>query len=109
MLYVIGRVFVVLPVLMAEPERRFGDAMGRAIELTKGHALQLLSLSGLIYFAAQMVVLLLSATASAVSAGGTNPVTMAILAFAASVVAAAMSIAFTLTRATIYRRLASRG
>ncbi|MFD1036355.1 hypothetical protein ACFQ15_17100 [Sphingomonas hankookensis] len=109
MLYVIGRVFVVLPVLMAEPERRFGDAMGRAIELTKGHALQLLSLSGLIFFGGQMVVLLLSATASAVSAGGTNPVTMAILAFAASVVAAAMSIAFTLTRATIYRRLASNG
>lgn len=108
-LYVIGRAFVVLPTLFAEPERRFGDAMGRAIALTAGHVMPLLALSGLLYFSAQLIVLLLSATASIVSSGGTNPVTLAILATAVSVVGAGMSVAFTLVRATVYRRLASKG
>lgn len=108
-LYVIGRVFVVMPVLMAEPQRRFGDAMAHALALTRGHVLQLLSLSALLYFGGQLVALLLTSTASAVSRSGGNPVTMAMLATAIAVVGAALSTAFALVRATVYRRLASRG
>ncbi|PXA97311.1 hypothetical protein DMC47_14465 [Nostoc sp. 3335mG] len=108
-LYVIGRVFVVIPVLVAEPQRRFGDAMGRALALTKGHVLQLLGLSALLYFGAQLVALLLSSTAGAVSRSGGNPVTMAMLATAIAAVGAALSTAFALVRATVYRRLASKG
>ncbi|KQM95453.1 hypothetical protein ASE70_01720 [Sphingomonas sp. Leaf22] len=108
-LYVIGRVFVVMPVLVAEPERRFGDAMSRALALTRGHVLQLLSLSALLYFGGQLIALLLTNTASAVSRSGGNPVTMAMLATAIAFVGAAMSTAFALVRATVYRRLASRG
>lgn len=108
-LYVIGRVFVVLPVLIAEPQRRFGDAMTRALTLTKGHVLQLVSLSALLYFGAQLVALLLGSTASAVSRGGGNPVTTAMLAAAIAAVGAALSTAFALVRATVYRRLASKG
>jgi len=108
-LYVIGRVFVVMPVLMAEPQRRFGDAMGRALALTRGHVLQLLSLSALLYFGGQLVALLLTSTAGAVSRSGGNPVTMAMLATAIAAVGATLSTAFALVRATVYRRLASRG
>ncbi|MBD8678793.1 hypothetical protein [Sphingomonas sp. CFBP 13720] len=109
MLYVIGRVFVVLPVLMAERERSFGDAIRHAVALTHGNVLQLLSLSGLIFFTGQMVVLLLSATARIVSSGGGNPVTAAMLAAAVAAVGSAMTIAFTLVRATVYRALSSKG
>ncbi len=109
MLYVIGRVFVVLPVLVAEPGRRFGDAMSRALALTDGQVMPLLALSGLLYFGAQLIVLLLGATASIVSSSGGNPATHAMLAAAVAAVGAAMSVAFTLVRATVYRRLASRG
>lgn len=108
-LYVIGRVFVVIPVLVAEPQRRFGDAMTRALTLTKGHVLQLVSLSAMLYFGGQLIALLLTSTASAVSRSGGNPVTMAMLATAIAFVGAAMSTAFALVRATVYRRLASRG
>ncbi len=108
-LYVIGRVFVVMPVLLAEPQRRFGDAMSRALALTRGHVLQLLSLSALLYFGGQLIALLLTSTASAVSRSGGNPVTMAMLATAIAFVGAAMSTAFALVRATVYRRLASKG
>jgi len=109
MLYVIGRVFVVLPVFVAERERRFGDAMSRALALTDGQVIPLLTLSALLYFGGQFVALLLSATAGAVSAGGGNPVTHAMLAAAVAAVGAAMSIAFTLVRATVYQGLASKG
>lgn len=108
-LYVIGRVFVVIPVLVAEPQRRFGDAMTRALTLTKGYVLQLVSLSAMLYFGGQLIALLLTSTASAVSRSGGNPVTMAMLATAIAFVGAAMSTAFALVRATVYRRLASRG
>ncbi|KQM41505.1 hypothetical protein [Sphingomonas sp. Leaf10] len=108
-LYVIGRVFVVLPVLIAEPQRRFGDAMTRALTLTRGHVLQLVSLSAMLYFGGQLVALLLTSTANAVSRSGGNPVTMAMLATAIAFVGAALSTAFALVRATVYRRLASRG
>ncbi|KQN37096.1 hypothetical protein ASG37_05460 [Sphingomonas sp. Leaf407] len=109
LLYVIGRVFVVLPVLIAEPQRRFGDAMQHAITLTAGQVVPLLALSGLLYFGAQLVVLLLSGTAGAISSGGGNPVTLAMLSAAVAAVGAAMSVAFTLVRATVYRRLSSKG
>lgn len=108
-LYVIGRSFVVLPVLVAEPERRFGDAMARAIALTRGRVLQLLSLTAVIFLTAQMIVLLLSATASAASSGGGNPVTTAMLATAVAFVGMGMTIALTLVRATVYRRLVKTG
>ncbi len=108
-LYVIGRAFLVLPVLVAEPQRRFGEAMSRALALTGGQVLSLLSLSAFLFFAAQLIVLLLSATASVVSSSGTNPVVTAMLATAVAVVGAGMSIAFALVRATVYRRLSSKG
>lgn len=108
-LYVIGRVFVVIPVLVAEPQRRFGEAMTRALTMTKGQVLQLLSLSALLFFGGQLVALLLAGTAGAVARSGGNPVTMAMLATAIAAVGAAMSTAFALVRATVYRRLASSG
>ncbi len=108
-LYVIGRSFLVLPVLVAEPERRFGDAMAHAIALTKGRVLQLLSLTAVFFLSAQMIVLLLSATASAASSGGGNPVTTAMLATAVAFVGMGMTIALTLVRATVYRRLVKTG
>jgi hypothetical protein len=108
-LMVIGRTFLVLPVLLAEPDRRFGAAMQRALAMTQGQVVPLVALSGLLYFSAQFVVLVLSGTAGAASSGGGNPVTMAMLAAAVSLVGAAMSVAFTLVRATVYRRLASNG
>lgn len=109
LLYVIGRAFLVLPVLVAEPQRRFGDAMQRAVSLTEGQVIPLLAVSGLLYFGAQLVVLLLSGTAGAISSGGGNPVTLAMLSAAVAAVGAAMSVAFTLVRVTVYRRLASKG
>jgi hypothetical protein len=108
-LYVIGRAALVLPVLVGEPERRFGDAIGRAIELTRGRVIQLLSLWALIFVGAYFVQTLLQSLARVASAGGTNPFTAGIIAVATSAVSMATLIAYTLTRAVIYRRLASNG
>ncbi len=108
-LYVIGRAALVLPVLVAEPERRFGDAVGRAIELTRGRVIQLLSLWALIFVGAYFVQTLLQSLARAASSGGGNPVTLGMVAVATSAVSMATAIAYTLTRAAIYRRLASNG
>lgn len=108
-LYIIGRVALVLPVLLAEPERRFGDAIGRAIELTRGRVLQLLSLWALIFVGAYLFQTVLQSIARAASSGGTNPVTAGIVAVATSAVSMATIIAYTLVRATLYRRLASNG
>jgi hypothetical protein len=108
-LYVIGRAAMVMPVLIAEPERRFGDAIGRAVELTRGRVIQLLSLWALIFVGAYFVQTLLQSLARAASSGGSNPVTLGMVAIATSAVSMATAIAYTLTRAAIYRRLASNG
>ena len=108
-LYVIGRAAMVMPVLQAEPERRFGDAVGRALDLTRGRVLQLLSLWALIHLGAYFIQSALQSIARAASAGGTNPFTAGIIAIAISAMSMAAAIAYTLVRATIYRRLASKG
>ncbi len=108
-LYIIGRASMVLPVLMAEPERRFGDALTQAVTLTAGRVAQLLAIWGLIFFGSQLIQMVLAGTARAASFGGGNPVTAAMLAAATAAVAAATVLAFTLVRATIYRRLTSKG
>lgn len=108
-LYVIGRVALVLPVLLGEPERRFGDAIGRAVELTRGRVFQLLSLWAFIFIGAYFVQMLLQGLARAASAGGSNPVTAGMVAVATSAVSMATVIAYTLVRATLYRRLVSKG
>lgn len=108
-LYVIGRAAMVLPVLMAEPERRFGDACAQAVTLTAGRVAQLLAIWGLIFFGSQLIQIVLNGTARAASFGGGNPVTAAMLATAMAAVAAGTVLAFTLVRATIYVRLTSKG
>ncbi|KQM66689.1 MULTISPECIES: hypothetical protein [unclassified Sphingomonas] len=108
-LYVIGRAALVLPVLIGEPERRFGDAIGRALDLTRGRVIQLLSLWALIFIGAYFVQTLLQGLARAASSGGSNPVTLGMVAVATSAVSMATAIAYTLVRAAIYRRLASNG
>ncbi|WP_294325116.1 hypothetical protein [uncultured Sphingomonas sp.] len=108
-LYVIGRAAMVMPVLLAEPERRFGDAVGRALDLTRGRVLQLLSLWALIHLGAYFIQSALQSIARAASAGGTNPFTAGIIAIAISAMSMTAAIAYTLVRATIYRRLASKG
>ncbi|MEH3039642.1 MAG: hypothetical protein PGN21_06205 [Sphingomonas paucimobilis] len=108
-LYVIGRTMLVQPVLLGEPERRFGDAISRALDLTRGLVLQLLSIWALINFGAFFLQNLLQSIAVAASAGGRNPVTAAIVAVAVSAISMAAATAFTLVQATIYRRLASKG
>ena len=108
-LYVIGRVALVLPVLVGEPERRFGDAIGRALDLTRGKVAQLLSLWALIFIGAYFLQMILQSVARAASSGGSNPVTAAIVAVMTSAVSMATAMAYTLVRATIYRRLASKG
>ncbi|WP_294323266.1 hypothetical protein [uncultured Sphingomonas sp.] len=108
-LYVIGRAALVLPVLLGEPERRFGDAVGRALDLTQGRVIQLLSLQALIFVGAYFVQRLLQGLAGVASSGGGNPVTMGMLAVSTAAVSMATTIAYTLVRATIYRRLASNG
>lgn len=107
-LFVIGRTFVVLPAIMARASG-IGETVSKALSLTEGRAVQLVALSGAVYFAAQTAVLLLSATARVVSSGGTNPVTTAMLAAAVSIVGAMMSIAFVLVRAAVYRVLVNKG
>lgn len=108
-LFVIGRTFVILPALMARPERGAGASVSEALALTEGLVVRLVALAGAIYFATQTAVLLLSATARLASTGGENPVLSAMLAAAVAFVGAIMSIAFVLVRAALYRRLASKG
>jgi len=108
-LYVIGRAALVLPVLVGEPDRRFGDAIGRALDLTRGKVAQLLSLWALIFIGAYFVQMLLQGVAGAASSGGSNPVTAVIVAVMTSGVSMATATTYTLVRATIYRRLASKG
>lgn len=108
-LYVIGRAALVMPVLLGEPERRFGDAIGRALDLTRGKVAQLLSIWALIFIGAYFLQIILQSVARAASSGGSNPVTAAIVAVITSAVSMATAMAYTLVRATIYRRLASKG
>lgn len=108
-LYVIGRAALILPVLVSEPERRFGDAIGHALDLTRGKVVQLLSLWALIFIGAYFMQMILQGVARAASSGGSNPVTAVIVAVLTSAVSMATAIAYTLVRATIYRRLASKG
>lgn len=108
-LYVIGRAALILPVLVGEPERRFGDAIGHALDLTRGKVMQLLSLWALIFIGAYFAQMILQGVARAASSGGSNPVTAVIVAVLTSAVSMATAIAYTLVRATIYRRLASKG
>lgn len=108
-LYVIGRAALVLPVLLGEPERRFGDAIGRALDLTQGRVIQLLSLQALIFVGAYFVQQLLQGLAGVASSGGGNPVTLGMVAVAAAAVSMATTIAYALVRVTIYRRLANNG
>ncbi len=108
-LYVIGRAALVLPVLLGEPERRFGDAIGRALDLTQGRVIQLLSLQALIFVGAYFVQQLLQGLAGVASSGGGNPVTLGMVAVAAAAVSMATTIAYALVRVAIYRRLASNG
>ena len=108
--YVIGRVFVVLPVLMAEPRRRLADAVAHGVTLTAGLGFALFGVSALLFLAGQFAGLL-AGSIGALAARGGGAAGAAIAALLSAVVGAGMSVAFALVRASVYRRLAasSRG
>lgn len=108
-LYIVGRMTMVGPAVVAERRVRPGEAIVRSIELTRGSGWLLLGVVAATLTAGYVVTLLLLRIEDAmIAAHATNPVTVAILDAAAAAVATLATLARALIEVAIYRRLVGR-
>ncbi|MGN6375392.1 MAG: hypothetical protein ACTHMG_07535 [Sphingomonas sp.] len=111
-LYLLGRLMLVGPALVAERPIGVGRAIGRSFALTKGRGLVMMGLAAMALFAGMLAPApfrLLRDSLQGVD--GSNPVAVALIEAAGSGLAAAVTLATALVEISLYRRLsaASRG
>ena len=107
-LYIIGRLMLVGPALVAERPLPVSRAIARSVALTKRRGLVMLGFAALALFAAMIAPAPFRLLRDSLqSAGEGNPVTIALLEALASGMAAAVALATVLVEIALYRRLAA--
>lgn len=100
--YATARLCLVGPVMAAERDMNPLSAIGRSLQLTRGHSLMLTALM-IVVWSAGIVAQLPFAVLDEVDV--TGPVTRTIVALAASTVTTAATLAMALVQVAVYRRL----
>ncbi len=103
-LWVLGRVLLATPVLVAEQGSAI-DAVRRSVTLTRGHGLVMAGLAGIGTFGGQLLASPFLAVDEALrAADAANPVAVMLVDIAAAAIAAAVALAMILLRIAIYWR-----
>lgn len=109
-LYLIGRLFLLAPVLVAERANGFAATLPRTFELTRGRGWLLLAMAAMVYFPGQLVVLVAGSLRdpAASSAGMAAEFVTAFGGGIAAAASAAVTLAIALLQITVYRKLVSK-
>jgi hypothetical protein len=105
-LYVLARVMVTGPAIVAEAPIGASRAIGRSIALTKGHGFVLFGLAAITLIGGAVIAEPFLALDTAMRSGGAdNPIVIALVDAAAAAATALSLLAMALTQVAVYRRL----
>lgn len=108
-LYLIGRLFLLAPVLVAERDQGFAAALPRAFDLSRGRGWLLLALAATVYLPGQLVALVAAGIrAPAGAAGVAAEVTTAFGSALGAGAGATVTLMLALLQIVVYQRLAAR-
>lgn len=106
-LYLLGRLMLAVPIVVAEPERSVTACIGRSWQFSEGNVIGLTGIACLGMVGGQFVAAPFVAIDVAMrEAGVANPVMVALVGAAAAAGVTAVTTAWLLVRVTIYRQLA---
>ncbi|WNO53220.1 hypothetical protein [Stakelama saccharophila] len=108
-LYLLGRCYLLGPVLMVEPKLGPIEAISRSFDLTRRHAWTLMFVSVAIWLTGNVLSSIPSAMAGAIGGAGGSPVANIVLMAVTAAISMAASIADILVKIAVYRQLAKSG